>query len=111
MKLKDLAAVADNAELLSIFKIAIKRAAYVALIDPQSPVPLVAWAMRARFDKNDQRADWYAGLVLEGALVEDAQFRAYVEASLEKPGSANMSDAALITLVTTWVQRFAARDI
>jgi hypothetical protein len=109
--LVQLAQIGEDSRLLSIFKVGIKRAVYLMLINPASTEQQIAWAKRARFSFDDVRVDFYATLILEGALVEDATFRNECVAEMNQSGSGNLPDASFIAIVNTWVTRFVARDI
>jgi hypothetical protein len=110
MKLEDFVTAAGDAQLLNLFKIAVKRAAFTLLATPGTPQPLLDWAKRARLTLKDDRSDWYAGLILEGALNEDQAFRDAVAVKIAG-GEATLADSQFVTLVNTWVQRFAAAGI
>jgi hypothetical protein len=111
-KLTQLADVAEKTELLSLFKIAVKRAAYVAIADPSGTAQQKSWAKRVLGSVGQPgQADWYASRVLEGSLVDNAQLRTLIDASLANGTPIEMPDAAFVALVDIWVQRFAALDI
>lgn len=110
--LQQLAEIGQDSRLLSIFKVGIKRIVYLIVINAESTPEQIAWAKRARLTFDDVRVDFYATLILEGALVENAAFRDACEAVLNQPGqSVNFSDANFLAIVNTWVARFVARDI
>jgi hypothetical protein len=111
-KLKDLADVAANPELLTLFEIAVKRSAYQIVADTGATAPQQAWAKRVLGDPGlPGRANWYASRILEGALVESQSFRDAVDASLSAGTPVSLTDAQFIGLVTPWVARFAAQNI
>lgn len=111
-KLKDLAAVASNPELLSLFGIAVKRAAYTILATANPPADQTAWAKRVLGDAGQPgRAEWYASRVLEGSLVDNAQLRDLVDTMLSTGVPIDVPDNTFLTFVQPWVLRFAAANI
>jgi hypothetical protein len=116
-KLNELSSVASNTELLSMFAIAIKRAAYVILASQNPPALDSAWAKRVLGDAGfPGRAEWYASRALEGALVDNQVFRDAIDAALAARAQGQefapiLSDAQFVGLVQTWVVRFAAQSI
>lgn len=110
-QLKALADIANNAQLLSVLQVAVRRAAIAIIANPQASADEKSWAKRAHYEAVS-KAPWYASRILEGALWENAQVRDALYAAYQAgQQEVQIDDAVLIALVNTWVGRFVANYI
>lgn len=110
-KLKDVLALANKSELISLCKAGIERAAYEIISDDEAQAEAVNWAKRAIFEYGTDRSQWYATHVLRGLLATDEEARNTLIAAAQAPDDIDISDQAFVALIGAWVQRFVLKGI